>query len=103
MERLGFGDEDLKDAQLFRRGSKDQCNICYGVGYKGRQAIAEVLPFTQEIRHIIVSAQEMIDEAAIRRQAIAEGMITQQEAARDLVLSGNSSLEEMMRVVFTSQ
>jgi type IV pilus assembly protein PilB len=103
MTRLGFTEEELAETTLYRSGSNDQCGTCFGVGYKGRRAIAEVLPFSPEIRHIIVAAKEMIDEAAIRRQAVKEGMITQQEAARALVREGVTSVEEMMRVVFTSQ
>ncbi|WP_457654025.1 GspE/PulE family protein, partial [Rhodocaloribacter sp.] len=103
MTRLGFTEEELAETTLYRSGSNEQCGTCFGVGYKGRRAIAEVLPFSPEIRHIIVAAKEMIDEAAIRRQGIEEGMITQQEAARALVREGITSVEEMMRVVFTSQ
>ncbi|GIV61255.1 MAG: type II secretion system protein E [Rhodothermaceae bacterium] len=101
LERLGFTDDDLRETTFYRHGDDAGCPICFGAGYRGRQAIAEALPFTEAIRHIIVSAGEVIDEAAIRRQALEDGMIPQQEAARHLVREGKTSIQEMMRVVFT--
>ncbi|QXD14488.1 GspE/PulE family protein [Rhodocaloribacter litoris] len=101
LERLGFTPEEIAATTFFKPGEKPQCSTCFGAGYRGRQAIAELLPVSEAIRHLIITAGEAIDEGAIRRQALKEGMITQQEAARKLIQAGKTSVEEVLRVIFT--
>ncbi len=103
LERLGFTDEELTDGEVevFTHGNDPNCKHCNGVGYKGRRAISETMQFTPGIRHIIVTSDDMIDESALRAFAISEGMMTLQASARALIASGETSIHEMMRVVFT--
>jgi len=102
LERLGFAKKVINSGVFYAPGCDENCPGCLGTGYHGRRAIAEVLAFSPEIRRMIVSANEIIDEEALRNQAIKEGMVSQQEAARELVQMGETSVQEMMRVVFTS-
>jgi type IV pilus assembly protein PilB len=57
--------------------------------------------FTPEIRHIIVAADELVDEDKLRKTATEQGMLTLQASARERVRNGETSIQEMMRVVFT--
>ena len=45
--------------------------------------------------------QDSINEAAILEQALSEGMMTLTDSARELVLQGDTSVEELIRVVAT--
>ena len=59
------------------------------------------MPFTPEIREMIVEADEAIDEAALGRLAVKQGMLTLQDSARAMVIAGETTIEEMSRVVFS--
>ena len=86
------------DGSLYKANRTGDCKHCGGTGYKGRQAIAETLVFTDKLRHAILSAGQLIDEEAIREIAIDEGMQTLQESAIEVAKDGLTSLEEVMRV-----
>ncbi|WP_243663606.1 GspE/PulE family protein [Rhodothermus marinus] len=97
--RLGFTEEQIAHNTFYRAGQNPRCPVCKGVGYKGRRAITETLWFSRAIRHMIVAARDAIDEDALRAQAIKEGMQTLQEAAREVVLAGETTVEEMLATV----
>ena len=97
--RLGFTEEQIAHTTFYRAGQNPRCPVCKGVGYKGRRAITETLWFSRAIRHMIVAARDAIDEDALRAQAIKEGMQTLQEAAREVVLAGETTIEEMLATV----
>ncbi|SHK10821.1 GspE/PulE family protein [Rhodothermus profundi] len=99
LARLGFTEEQIARTTFYKAGHSPRCPVCKGVGYKGRRAITETLWFSRAIRHMIVAAREAIDEDALREQAIKEGMQTLQEAAREVVLAGETTIEEMMATV----
>jgi len=101
LERLGFSEEEIREQDFYVPGENEDCPTCHGFGYKGRRAISEALHFSREIRHMIVEAGETIDEHGIRQQALSEGMFTLQGSARQVVKSGETSVDEMIRVVAT--
>jgi len=101
LKRVGFKDEQISGAVIYKPGNDPNCKKCKGVGYKGRRAITEALPFSPEIRGIIVESKDNIDEGAILDQALSEGMMTLVDSARELVLDGDSSIDELVRVVAT--
>ena len=82
----------------FFRG--EGCPSCSGTGYRGRIGVFEILPFTQQIRDLVVSNASETD---IRQQAIASGMVTLARSALDKVRTGITTLEEMYRVVETEE
>ncbi len=81
----------------FRAGKG--CGQCRGSGYKGRQAIAELLPLNDEIRELIVAraAIRQVKEAAIRA-----GVQNLRDAAVAMVKRGETTLEEINRVTFVA-
>ena len=99
LEQLGFTREEIANLTFYVPGNDDQCPNCKGIGYKGRRAICEALYFSREIRHMIVEADTMIDESAIKEQAVKEGMLTLRDSAREIVKMGRTSVREMIRVV----
>lgn len=98
--QLGFSDEEIETGTFYTPNDHSNCNQCGGTGYNGRRAIAEALYLTQPIRHMIVEADGVVDEGAIREHAQQEDdMRSLQASAREVVLSGQTSVDEMMRVV----
>jgi general secretion pathway protein E len=81
----------------FRAGKG--CGQCRGSGYKGRQAIAELLPLNDEIRELIVAraAIRQVKEAALRA-----GVRDLRDAALAMVKRGETTLEEINRVTFVA-
>ena len=90
--RFGFSEEELKTATLYKAVG---CEKCSGTGYKGRAAIHEALYFSKEIKHIIMTAGENINEDDIRNQAIKDGMWTLRRAGINRVLEGSTTMEEV--------
>ncbi|MDR1640104.1 MAG: Flp pilus assembly complex ATPase component TadA [Clostridiales bacterium] len=74
------------------------CNNCGNSGYSGRQGIHEILLLDRELRSMI-NRHATADE--IKERARQKGMRTLADSARDLVLEGRTTLEEMVRVAFS--
>ena len=72
------------------------CNICRNTGYLGRTAIFEILPITENIQKMIASK---VPEEEIRKEAIKNGMRTLKLAGIKKVLDGETTYEEVMRVI----
>ncbi len=90
--RFGFSEQELKETKL---NEAVGCEKCGGTGYKGRAAIHEALYFTREIKRIILTAGEDINEDRIREQATKDGMWTLRRAGIQRVIEGISTLEEV--------
>lgn len=90
-QRLGLQDPN---AALYRgKGCKD----CRHTGYRGRLGVYELLVMTEAVRDAI---QERKSAAEIRRAAVATGMTALRDDALRKVLSGVTTLEEVMRAVY---
>jgi type IV pilus assembly protein PilB len=74
------------------------CSVCNGSGYKGRTAIHEVMPVNKDIR-VLIDKKASIDD--IRSAAAANGTVTLRESCKKLVLSGVTTVEEMIRVTYS--
>jgi type IV pilus assembly protein PilB len=72
------------------------CSSCTQSGYRGRLAFHEVMPVTEEIARAIV---ERASTAEIGRLARAQGMRTLRQDALEKVRTGETSLEEVARVI----
>ncbi len=101
LESIGFSEDEIKNSKFLKPGNDKNCKKCKGAGYKGRRAITETLAFSPMIRSIIVDSKENINEAAIVDTAVKEGMLTLQDSAREYVKLGETSIEELVRVVAT--
>lgn len=91
----GFSEKDL-NITIYE---PDQCSKCTN-GYKGRIGIFEMMPITPAIRSIIMHKGD-IDE--LTEKAIKEGMMTLREAGIVKVKAGVTSLEELNRVITSSE
>ncbi len=96
LRRIGLSPEGL-EGYRFMKGSG--CGDCRGTGYKGRQAIAEILRLDDELRELILSKEpiRLIKDAARRK-----GTRSLMEVALDMVASGQTTLQEVHRVTATA-
>jgi type IV pilus assembly protein PilB len=90
--KFGFTDDMIKAGTFYEPVGCEKCND----GYKGRAAIHEALYFTREIKQIIVSAGDEVDEAAIREQGIKDGMWTLRRSGMERMMEGATTLEEII-------
>ncbi len=74
------------------------CNNCSRTGYRGRTAIHEVLAVTSDIRDLI---NDSASADAIKDRAVKMGMDTLFESCKRLVLRGETSIEELVKVAYT--
>jgi len=95
---LGFNGLEIMKYQMFEAVGCEQCHN----GYKGRIAIHEALYFSKKIRQLIFEAGGNINEDAIRQEASNSGMKTLLASARENVLAGITTLDEVKRVVAES-
>jgi type IV pilus assembly protein PilB len=74
------------------------CSRCNNTGYRGRTAILEVLPMTEELRVDLASGKPMNE---LRQTALRGGMVTFHEYARQILARGLSTATEVLRVLYT--
>lgn len=91
LKRLGFPKEHITGTTFYRPVG---CIDCIK-GYKGRTAIHEALYFTKDIRRLILTAGDMIDDEAIRQAALQNGMRSLRTNAFELVRKGITTIEEI--------
>ena len=72
------------------------CQSCSGTGYRGRLALHEVMTVTEEIERLTVARAS---SSEITRVAVMEGMIPLREDGWMKIRLGQTSLQEILRVV----
>ncbi|MBV9098412.1 MAG: Flp pilus assembly complex ATPase component TadA, partial [Frankiaceae bacterium] len=72
------------------------CSACAKTGYKGRLALHEVMPVSEDIERLAV---ERASAAVIGQVAREQGMTTLRDDGMAKVLGGVTTLEEILRVV----
>jgi len=72
------------------------CAHCRGTGFKGRKAVAEVLILDDLLREMIVTREPV---RRIKEEAIRQGTRLLREAGLDMVRRGETTLQELNRVV----
>ncbi|HEX9181718.1 MAG TPA: ATPase, T2SS/T4P/T4SS family, partial [Burkholderiales bacterium] len=82
----------LGAAQLFSPGG---CAACHGTGYAGRTGIYELFVIDAEAKRLIHATDS---EQRQREYALGQGMATLRQDGMRWVLSGATSLEEVVRV-----
>lgn len=72
------------------------CDSCRGTGYQGRLAIAEILNFDEEMNELLIG---MSSRAILKERALTKGYVPMAQDARKRILKGDTSLEEVRRIV----
>ncbi len=82
---------DIKSGTKVYRGKG--CNECEGIGYKGRTGIYEVLSINKSLRSLLLNN---VNTEVLRDEAIKSGMTTLRQDAVQKVLSGITTIEELI-------
>lgn len=94
---MRFGFDPLKNPeQKFWHGRG--CEVCKQTGYKGRTGLYELMRINEEMQELIVRRSPVTE---LREAARANGMRTLQEDGFMKCRDGHTTVEEVMRVVFT--
>lgn len=93
-EKEILGLNPLEDLTLYKPNGCNSCNE----GYRGRKAIHEIMVMEDNIKRKIT---EDIDIESIRDEALKNGMNTLFKEARNLVLNGETSLSEALKIGIT--
>jgi type IV pilus assembly protein PilB len=93
LDAMRWPTEQLKVPEtLWRPGS---CRACGQTGYRGRLAVNEVMPISEEIERLAVHRASASEVTAV---AIAEGMTTLREDGLRKCANGVTTVEEIFRV-----
>jgi type IV pilus assembly protein PilB len=93
LRKLGITEAQIASA-AFRRGRG--CPKCSGRGYRGRTAAYEVMGLTDRMRDAILNN---VGGAALKQLAMEDGMMTMREAGIAKVLAGETTIDEVFRVL----
>jgi type IV pilus assembly protein PilB len=93
--RMGFDPKRNPDVQFYKgRG----CDTCRQTGFKGRIGLYELMRINEELAEMIVRRAPVSE---LKEAARANGMHTLQEDGLRKAKDGMTTIEEIMRVVFT--
>ena len=93
----GWGPEEVfgkVEHPIFHRAVG--CQACSKTGYRGRKALLEFLVVSDEVERMIIEGGTADD---IHTLAVAQGMVTLRESGLRKDIEGETTLEEVLRVV----
>ncbi len=93
LAELGISEGGVPAKTMFYR--PEGCDLCGMLGYQGRMGVFELLIIDDEIRALIV---QKADSSRVKQLAIKRGFVTMRENGARAVISGLTSLEEVVRV-----
>jgi type IV pilus assembly protein PilB len=88
--------EDVTDSEWPTLYKPIGCPACGRTGYRGRFALHEVMPVTEEIERLIIESRSTED---IEKTALMQGMLRLRDDGLRKAGMGQTSLEEIFRVV----
>jgi type IV pilus assembly protein PilB len=97
LAKFGFAQNNLNEEVTLFRGKG--CDTCRGSGYKGRMGIYELMTMNNEIAELVVRRAPLAD---IKDAAVANGMKEMKQDGLMKILSGQTTPDEVRRVVFTA-
>jgi general secretion pathway protein E len=97
LANLGLNKTVLQNNTFYR---KKGCNLCMQTGFRGRSAIFEILTVDDEIKKLVLKTS---DANQINELAVKQGMITLQKDGIEKMLSGITTIEEVLRVTRSLQ
>lgn len=88
----------ITDSSEFTFYKGEGCSLCVGSGFKGRTSICEVIEVTDDIKEILLKNGNASD---IENQAKKEGMTIMFTDGIQKVLAGETTIDEVLRVMRT--
>ena len=96
LQQVGWPLEDLEGSEWPTLHRAIGCTACGRTGFRGRFAIHEVMPITEDIERLVIE-QRSTDE--IQKVAVMQGMLTLRDDGLRKVGQGLTTIEEVFRVV----
>jgi len=97
LDRLNISPKLLETFDGFLWKGKG-CDRCYQTGYQGRVGVYELLVVNDVVRQCIIHGS---DASTLKQKAMQTGMQGLKQDCEEKVLKGITTIEEMLRVVFT--
>ena len=94
LENIGFSKEEAQTVICYKGKG---CGLCNDIGYKGRLALYEVMPITQELRELILQGSSA-DE--IKKKAMDQKMKTLRMSGISKIKEGITTVEEVVDSTF---
>ncbi len=88
---IGVPPDQVDEFQAMRGAG---CRTCNNSGYKGRIAVYEIMPMTEELREFVLNGASTME---LKREAIRQGMKTLRMSALTKLGEGMTSMEEVVR------
>jgi type IV pilus assembly protein PilB len=89
LREVGFTEEQIKTAQLVKGKG---CEKCGGSGYKGRVALYEVMPMTDQLKEMVLQG---CSTAELKEQMMREGIWTLRMSGIDKACKGVTTVDEI--------
>ena len=97
LDDVGFKPDQIEGAVIMKgRG----CRTCGDTGYKGRVALYEVMPFTENLKARVL---EGANTTELKIEMIREGIDTLRMAGIKKILEGVTTIDEVLRVTAADQ
>jgi type IV pilus assembly protein PilB len=91
LRRMGMSEDQIASATIYRgRG----CRTCNEMGYKGRVALYEVMPFNDDLKELVLQGASA---AEIKAEMIRGGVASLRIAGLNKILEGVTTPEEVLR------
>ncbi|MCC6276546.1 MAG: type IV-A pilus assembly ATPase PilB [Oligoflexia bacterium] len=87
---LGMTMQQAKDTTVYQGHG---CQACGDIGYKGRIAIYEVMPFSEALKQLVYQGAS---PSEIKKKAIEEGLITLRMSGLNKLQQGLTTIQEVM-------
>ncbi|MEA1949552.1 MAG: type II secretion system ATPase GspE [Thermodesulfobacteriota bacterium] len=92
LESIGITPDQFQETTIYRA---DGCENCFHTGYKGRTGIYEIMLMDSSLKSLILTTH---DSSQIKDAALNLNMVTLRQDGTQKVLSGISTIEEVIRV-----
>ena len=92
LRAVGLTQQRVADATIYDAVG---CPVCNNAGYKGRQGVYELMELSNDIRELAFKCKPTLE---LRAKARSEGMVTLQEDGVRKVLSGVTTISEILRI-----
>ncbi len=92
LESIGITPDQFQETTIYRA---DGCENCFHTGYKGRTGIFEIMLLDSRLKSLILTTY---DSGRIKDEALNLNMVTLRQDGIQKVLSGISTIEEVIRV-----
>jgi len=92
LESIGISRQELQDHTIYQAKG---CEKCFNTGYRGRIGIFEIMHLSEGLKNLILKTY---DATQIKQYAMQYKMKTLRQSGIEKVLSGKTTIEEVLRV-----